>query len=289
VTTLAPAALINIYKAIEASDQYGSMRRGGIVGDVRHQARGGYHISRADQTSSSNYSVQAPADKRGPSNLASGIDLTMSPSDMKKMTSRLMAACKTNHANPAAEPRIECIREFFGTLNGTTVTGWNRYASSNRGVGYTTSDSSHLWHVHVSIFRDYCDDPAKMKGLVDILLGTTTTSLPDEGDDMTAADVWDKDLTLGPGVHSAGWYIREIHKLTKAANARTMVLAGATEKILAKLAADDPGEAQLQADLASIRAELEALNAEEELPEAAEGEGAGPADPYAPPHETDPK
>jgi hypothetical protein len=105
----------------------------------------------------------------------------------------------------------------------------------------------------------------------------------------TAADVWDKDLTLGPGVHSAGWYIREIHKLTKAANARTMVLADATELILAKLAADDPGEAQLQADLAAIRAELEALNAEEELPEAAEGEDVGPADPYAPPHETDPK
>jgi hypothetical protein len=96
----------------------------------------------------------------------------------------------------------------------------------------------------------------------------------DEGDDMaTPQEIWnDVDITLGPAEHSPAWYMREILKITKAANARTMVLAGATEKILAKLAADDPGEAQLQADLAAVRAELEALAAEDAEPEAADPE-----------------
>lgn len=190
-----PSALASIYTRIDP--HYKTMRRSGIVGDAGH--RRGYHRGRA-VLPSSDYSVQAPADKRGDGWACCGIDISFGPIEMKIATRRLMNACRPN-SQGNYDPRIEPIREFFGTLNGDRVTGWNRYPSSNRKVGYTTSDSSHLWHVHISVFRQYATDEAKMRGVADVLNGVPLAAgppPPDEGDDMPtqreiAEAVWNTD------------------------------------------------------------------------------------------------
>jgi hypothetical protein len=254
MTTRASREMVGIYTAVERSGQYPSMdRRAGIVGDAAHARRATYHISREDQPyTSGNYTIQAPADKRGPSNLSSAIDMKMNPRDMRKMTTRLMNACKANHANPASEPRIECLREFQGTLDGRRVIGWNRYATgdgSRSNVGYITGSNSHLWHIHAALFRDYADDKEAIAGLIEILLGIPLSAGPPlpEGDDMPSlAEIWGYDINPGEGEHDPAWYLREIHKIAKASSERERELPGLIEQAVAPV----------RADLAAIRAEL---------------------------------
>jgi hypothetical protein len=173
VATHSTAALIDIYQAIEASGQYPTMRRGGIVGDAAHARRATYHISVQDQPyRAGNYTLHAPADRRGRTDIARAIDLTMGPADMNRMGDRLWAACVKNHRDPGSEPRIEIVRDWYGRRSGVgSVTGWNRYDSGGKNVGPASSDSSHDWHTHISIFTDYADDPVAMRGLIDIILG----------------------------------------------------------------------------------------------------------------------
>ena len=164
---LGPAAMFAIYPLVDRTTP--SMEVSGIVGNTRHGS--GYHRSRNGlraQGKGGDYSIQLPADKRGDGNACSGIDLKFSSRDMKLVTARLMAAFKPKGGK--YDPRIECCREFFGTLDGVHVTGWNR-AVTGRPVGYVTSDASHLWHVHVSVFRDYATDRNRMLGLAEVLAG----------------------------------------------------------------------------------------------------------------------
>jgi hypothetical protein len=164
--TVAPKALYGIYKLI--APHLSSMRIGGVVGDANHGS--GYHISRSvliAKGKTGDYSIQAPADKRGRADHASAIDITLSTAQMRLVTTRLRVACTDN------DPRIEPIREFIGSLDGRNVCGFNRY-KTGRSVGWYPSgysDSSHQWHVHVSVFRAYCDDANRMKGLAEVIAG----------------------------------------------------------------------------------------------------------------------
>lgn len=153
------SAMYRIYDLVTVK----GMRRSGIVGDAAHTY--GYHCARA-VLPRSDYSVQAPADQRGDSWLCSGIDLSFGPAEMKLVTRRIMDSMRDK-----SDRRSDCIREVFGTLDGRHVTGWNALADANRGVGYTSSDSSHLWHVHISIFRGYASDTAVMEGVAAIING----------------------------------------------------------------------------------------------------------------------
>src|SRR5437868_3140209 len=70
MATAAPHALYGLYALI--GPYLKTEKNGGIVGDTSHVAGGGYHISREDlikHGQRGDYSIQCPADKRGPSNL----------------------------------------------------------------------------------------------------------------------------------------------------------------------------------------------------------------------------
>lgn len=186
MATLVPLALSRVY------DQIGpyltSERKGGIA----NAGSPGYHTSREDlikQGRSGDYSIQAPADKRGNAKNAAGIDITLSDAEMKTVSSRLRKAC-----TPVAgeyDPRIECVREFIGTVDGKNVSGYNRYASgsgSRSTTGWKASgygDSSHLWHVHVSLFRDRVEDANEMTGLAEVVAGLPRGALGWKGDNVT--------------------------------------------------------------------------------------------------------
>lgn len=167
------------------------VRLGGIFA-----SKSGYHNT-VDANRSrwpGNYSIRFALDtQHGPSDKARAIDLTMSDVQMRAYTRRLA------NAAAAEDPRMRPVREFYGTVDSQVVTG--RIRDSDGGAyRSSTSDSSHLWHIHVSFWAAYCADWTALSGVADILAGI-------EEDDMPSAEeiakaVWSRtnptlDLTYG--------------------------------------------------------------------------------------------
>lgn len=177
MATTAPSALWGVYGLI--APHLKSEEISGIVGDAKHGS--GYHLSpqdlRARGLGKSDYSLQAPADKRGKDDQAAGIDIKLNDAEMKLVTQRLRAACEANDA------RVECVREFIGCLDRVSVCGYNRYATgsgSRSRVGWVASgfsDTSHRWHIHISCFRDTVNDRNAMAGLAELICGLPAGAL----------------------------------------------------------------------------------------------------------------
>lgn len=135
----------------------------GIVGDLAHKLRGGYHISRQDQPKS-NYSVTRPDDKpgNGPNDRAAAIDMTMSTADMKKCHIRLRESWK----NRAKDPRWKYINAW---------NGWDGVGSAGRYDVVTgnvsTASADHKWHIHLEIRRKYVNDMNAMRAILSLLKG----------------------------------------------------------------------------------------------------------------------
>lgn len=191
VAAYSPKAIKGIFNFVR--DHYPGVKLGGIYAN-----KSGYHNSRNNLKAAAkwrnDYSItQAPADLEGDGDAASAIDLTPDTQELQRLfTRRLMAATKADD-----DPRAYPIREFFGTENGQTVTGWSRWRGKE-----ATSDSSHLWHVHISIYRKFANDEAAMRGIAEIVCGIPlkpidTKSDPTEEEIMAVADdVARKVLTL---------------------------------------------------------------------------------------------
>jgi hypothetical protein len=138
---------------------------GGIYANKR-----GYHNKR-ENLPSTDYSVaQFEVDRQGPNDEAAAIDWTFPNAQggnyttISKYSKRLLAA-----RNDADDSRTKYIREYFGQIDSdSTVEGWD--FSKNRA---STSDKSHLWHIHISIHRKYVNDPTAMKAILSILEGET--------------------------------------------------------------------------------------------------------------------
>ena len=149
----------------------------GAKGDANH--RYGYHRSRRwvlhspySRYGSGDYSVTHAEDRAGgDDNWVCALDVTPGRADL------MIAACKRIDAALRAGA-LPNVREFFGNVDGNQVVdGWD--ALLHRA---TTSDSSHLWHFHVSFLRsraghDHSD-------LLGVILGTSTTM----EDDMQLSD-----------------------------------------------------------------------------------------------------
>jgi hypothetical protein len=142
---------------------YKSAVLSGIVGDLAHKARGGYHISRQDQPKT-NYSVIRTDDKpgNGPNDRAAAIDMTMSTADMKKCHVRLRDSWK----NRAKDPRWKYINAWNG-WDGEGGAG--RYDVITGNVSTATSD--HKWHIHLEIRRKYVNDMTAMRAILSLLKG----------------------------------------------------------------------------------------------------------------------
>lgn len=137
---------------------------GGIYAD-----KPGYHNTRAGN-SSTNYSVVLPPDKLGPSDKAAAIDLTFPNAQsgnyttIAKYSSRLLKSGKDPN-----DLRGNYLREFFGNADSDTqVEGWDFWYSTT-----STSDSSHLWHIHLSFLRKYVTSLPAMNAVLSILKGET--------------------------------------------------------------------------------------------------------------------
>lgn len=131
----------------------------GIVGNVAHKY--GYHRARA-VLPSSDYSVELPRDQRGPEWAAAALDIK--PPDLThqiRLTRRLARATRTK------DPHLfRVVREWYGSLDGVKVAGYDLAVGA-----VSLSDDSHLWHVHISFYRENLARPALLRPVADILAG----------------------------------------------------------------------------------------------------------------------
>ena len=135
----------------------------GIRGDVNHTY--GDHRCR-NALPPTDYSVQFAEDRQGDGNACSALDISLPPEQMKLVTQRLIAAMQ------AGDPRVRALREFFGTQDGKTVIGFDRrsptVAADDR---FSTSDGSHLWHIHLSFYRMFATNAAVLLLIADVMAG----------------------------------------------------------------------------------------------------------------------
>lgn len=147
MTATAPDRILNVVREFDArKDRPKSYRLGGVAGDAKHSF--GYHVDPADLPKG-DYSLTTPRDRQGAKDHphdASAWDQSYGPADMIVVTNRLLKAAK------AKDPRMKAVREFCGTRNGTQTYPWDLYTNSSEGIN--TWDDSHLWHVHLSFYRD---------------------------------------------------------------------------------------------------------------------------------------
>lgn len=85
--------------------------------------------------------------------------------NIDKYSSRLMRSALDIH-----DPRLDMVLfEFYGqTDTDTHVEGYNEHSEEP-----VTSDSSHLWHIHMSFLRSECNDFWSMWALLTVIMGWT--------------------------------------------------------------------------------------------------------------------
>jgi hypothetical protein len=155
-TTDAVYSVYHYVKAVYAAARYG----GGYT------FKPGFHASADDNLEHwpGNYSVAEAINRQEPRGVGRALDITLPLSLMILLTGRLAAAVK------ARDPRLRGLREFFGTLDGSVV-----YGRSHRGPDTawyeSTADSSHLWHLHLSVFTPFADDWDALDAVLSVLLG----------------------------------------------------------------------------------------------------------------------
>lgn len=139
--------------------------------------KAGYHNYRS-ALKSSDYSVEDVAnDRAGSASKCSAIDLTLSASAMVKYSKRLDAAMR------AKDKRLyiggaPIVREFIGTKDNKTVYCYVLTGGRALGVGADSGsdpgrDKSHLWHIHLSFIRKFCESKDAMERVLSILKGET--------------------------------------------------------------------------------------------------------------------
>jgi hypothetical protein len=121
-------------------------------------------------TRPNDYSVRDKVNQSGPGMThSSALDWTFPDAqsghyaNIDKYSSRLLASMLDKN-----DPRLDLVLfEFYGQAdNDRTVEGYNEYRED-----YVSSDSSHLWHIHMSFLRSKCGDFWAMWALLTVLMG----------------------------------------------------------------------------------------------------------------------
>lgn len=160
----APAAIEGLYRAIKA--RIPAAELSGILGDPSHTY--GYHRARA-KLPASDYSVQLRRDQLGDAWAASALDVKLPDGPDSTMTE---VSWRLRHALRVKDPRVRAIREFGGTLDGRVT--YSRDAADDSD-SFGTWDDSHLWHVHLSIYRKFATDPVALAHVAAVMAGDPMT------------------------------------------------------------------------------------------------------------------
>lgn len=101
------------------------------------------------------YSVQLTRDKNGLSDAASALDLGKLDGSLAKLyrfSVWLVAQCRKNAPGTAA------FREIIYSDDGKRVLRWDRQRGYSSAPRTGEADNSHLWHTHISFYRDVKTD-----------------------------------------------------------------------------------------------------------------------------------
>lgn len=238
----APQAILQAQAAIVGG--VGGAVASGIVGDANHSY--GYHRARTE-IASNDYSAVLPLDREGPGDAASALDISLPPNRMIEVTARLRAAAGRN------DPRLYALREFAGTLDGRTT--FNRDLSTSI-EGFAQWDDSHLWHVHLSGYRKYADDPDAWRAIADVF----TDAAPiggglSEEDDVTP----EQDIALRTARDNSDMALGRIIDLQvenrdeiRPGIAFVQSQVGALAALVAQLVAREPGQAMTAEQIEGI-------------------------------------
>lgn len=130
----------------------------GIVGDTAHAAKGtSYHLGK-DQLIDGAYSARTKRDLAGLSNAASALDIgefAKGRANLRHFTGWLFIQCR------ASEPDTLDLREVIGSTDGKTVLRWDAERGRSSAPRAGEGDDSHLWHTHLSRYRDAESRPLK--------------------------------------------------------------------------------------------------------------------------------
>lgn len=150
--------------------------------------KSGYHNTRNNHLKNrpNDYSIQLDIDRQGPGDQGAAIDMTFKSAQRGDYRNIAKYSQRLYQAGAAKDPRTYPMREFYGNTDGDTeVEGWSYYRGRPG-----SSDSSHLWHIHISIHRKYINDEAAMRSILEIFTG--------ESDLPTPEDVWNVDYIPAP-------------------------------------------------------------------------------------------
>lgn len=162
-----------------------------VLGGV-YANKPGYHNCR-NNLPGSDYSVcDRPPDDGGPGDKAAALDWTFPEAQsgnygrISKYMKRLLASGQDPN-----DHRLDGWRECYGNADTDSyVEGWDfRYACA------VTSDSSHLWHIHLSESRDQASSYDNKDRMLSVLRGE---------DDVSAKDVWSYDIDPSANNYTAG-------------------------------------------------------------------------------------
>jgi peptidoglycan hydrolase-like protein with peptidoglycan-binding domain len=139
-----------------------------------HNARD-RHLAGETDRGRRDYSVQLDPDLAGDTGrYYCALDLS-GEDPTRAITARLRDAAA------AGDRRIRCLREFYGSLDNRVVLGRTHNAPGGSWIR-STADETHLWHVHLSLFRRFATDDSVVTGLADVILGKGTRPQTDGHD-----------------------------------------------------------------------------------------------------------
>jgi hypothetical protein len=143
---------------------------GSTLGGI-YANKSGYHNTRAANLLSwpGNYSIRLALDLLGPSDKSAALDWTF-PEAQRGDYRRIALFCaRLLAASQARDPRLRGLREWYGQADAdAAVEGWDLADHEP-----ASSDSSHLWHLHLSFWRAYVGSMAAMAGVLSVLAGET--------------------------------------------------------------------------------------------------------------------
>lgn len=245
------------------------VRLGGIYANKPH-----YHSSVDENRKhwAGSYSIRLPLDVNGGNrDKARAIDLTMGEAEMRKRTKMLR-----DSALNTRDDRLYAVREFYGTLNGSLVYGLTK-SSEHGSWSKSTSDNTHLWHVHVSVFTTFVDDWKALSGIESVLSGESLEEWESkEGDDLIGLKKGDKGTrveALQALLRNAGFFTGTIDGVYGAATAKAVLVMRQSQGTSVTNGDSFTGwaYAQLMTSLAEVKAK-----------EAASAGLQGPAGPQGP-------
>lgn len=231
------AAMWRLWTEFDA--QAPATRLGGI-----YARKPGYHNTR-NAVGSGDYSRQYAADLRGPGDKSAAVDLTFPDAQAGDYRTIIRYTRRLDESARARDPRLyvgstPVLREVIGTLDGSRPYAYDL----QRRRGDNSRDPSHLWHIHLSITRQFVNDWAALSGVLSVLKGDSIVALTNA--DMRTMMEWDPGDATGIG----NWSWRADFKTNKTVQARYAWWLGPEEAHAARVEA-----AAGRAEVAALRRE----------------------------------